>query len=351
MARFSFVVGIIIFGLVTAAYGQDSRTGKNVESDRDRATTPLEGTPERRLARPEAQPFDVPADGSEASEYVLSKQVHEVNLFVSVIDRKGRLVGELTAKDLKILDNHKTPERLSYFQARTDIPLRVILAIDVSSSIRDRLPFEQKAAISFLKHILRKEKDEAAIVAFGSNVQEKSNGMTSDIKALDSSIRSLEAYGETAMYDAIIRASQQLRENRKKGPVRPIIILITDGDDTASKQSLKAAEEAAIRSEASIFALDSNSIYEKDPKGRKVLDKLTSESGGFVLDARQDEDLATAFNKVEKILRFQYALGYPPPEMEADGSFRPIEIIPNRPDLHVYVRKGYYAPPRPMRAQ
>ena len=134
------------------------------------------------------------------------------------------------------------------------------------SSVRDRLRFEQRAASVFLKHIMRKDTDEAAIVAFGSSVQEKGTGMTNDANVLDSTIRSLQAGGETAMYDAIVLAGRKLRPAKRKAIVRPVIILITDGVDTASKASLRAAEEAATRSEASIFALDANSIYETDPK-------------------------------------------------------------------------------------
>jgi Ca-activated chloride channel homolog len=278
--------------------------------------------------------------------FTISKQVDEVNLILSVTDKKGRFVDNLTADDLKLLDNHKSPERWTYFQARTNLPLNVILAVDVSSSVRDRLHFEQQAASTFLRHILRKETDEAAIVAFGSTVQEKTAAMTSDVNALDTTIRTLQAGGETAMYDAIVLASHKLRTSRKKGVVRPVIILITDGDDTASKATMKAAEEGAARSGAAIFALDANSIYETNPKGRLVLEKLTHETGGFVLSARENSDLKSSFSTIEKILRSQYALGYPPPDLEANGTFRPIEVLSNKPGLKIHARNGYYAPAR-----
>jgi len=285
-----------------------------------------------------------PAVPAEDPDFTISKQVDEVNLILSVTDSKGRFVNNLTAGDLKLLDNHKSPAKWNYFQAQTNLPLSVILAIDISSSVRDRLHFEQQAASSFLKHVLRKETDEAAIIAFGSTVQHKTASMTSDAAALDATIRSLQAGGETAMYDAIIVASHKLRESRKNTVVRPVIILITDGADTASKETLRAAEEAATRSEAAIFALDANSIYEKNPKGRLVLEKLTRETGGFVLSARENADLKGAFSTIEKILRSQYALGYPPPDLEANGSFRPIEVTSRKSGLQVHARNGYYAP-------
>jgi Ca-activated chloride channel family protein len=278
------------------------------------------------------------------ADFTISKKVDEVNLFLSITDSKGRFVDNVTANDLKLLDNHKSPEKWNYFQARTNLPLRVILAVDVSSSVRERLHFEQQAASTFLKRILRKETDEAAIVAFGSTVQEKNVAFTSDVNTLDGTIHSLQAGGETAMYDAIVLACHKLQNAKRTGVVRSVIILITDGVDTASKAQLKDAEEAAGRAEAAIFALDANSIYETNPKGRLILERLTGETGGFVLPARQDSTLKGAFSTIEKILRCQYALGYPPPDLQSDGSFRPIEMSCSKLGLRIHARNGYYAP-------
>jgi Ca-activated chloride channel homolog len=331
----SFTI-IFVLTLVTTSFCQDSQRPGHPEYPSERTWPNSRKLPEMQPARPEPPPEEL--------DFIISKQVDEVNLILSITDPKGRFVSDLTADDLKVLDNHKSPAKWTYFQARTNLPLHVILAIDVSSSIRARLHFEQQAASTFLKRILRKETDKAAIIAFGSTVQEKTAGMTGDAKALEAAIHTLQANGETAMYDAIILSSHKLRESRRHTGVRPVIILITDGDDTASKATLNAAEEAALRSEATIFALDANSIYETKPKGRPVLDRLTHDTGGFVLPAREDADLKGAFNTIEKILRSQYALGYPPPDLEANGSFRSIEVTASKRDLRIHSRKGYYAP-------
>lgn len=329
---------ILILTLTTPGYSQDAQRPGRPESPSEKPETASGKVPEMQLVNP--------ALPAEDSEFTISKQVDEVTLILSITDSKGRFVGNLTADDLKLFDNHRSPAKWNYFQARTNLPLHVILAIDVSSSIRARLRFEQQAAGTFLKRILRPETDKAAIIAFGSTVQEKTAGMTGDVKTLDATIRTLQANGETAMYDAIILASHKFHESRRTTGVRPIIILITDGVDTASKATLSAAEEAAIRSEAAIFALDANSIYETNPKGRLVLEKLTRGTGGFVLSAREDADLKDAFKTIEKILRSQYAIGYPPPDLETNGSFRPIEVSSSKPGLQIHARKGYYAPTR-----
>ena len=332
---------VLSFALIVVAYSQEKQP-IHPETAQERAS----GSPKEREKESETRGIEPsrPSPPTESLEFTISKQVDEVNLILSITDSKGRFVSNLTADDLKLLDNHKSPEKWNYFQSRTNLPLHVILAIDVSSSIRSRLHFEQQAASTFLKHILRKESDKAATIAFGSTVQEKTAGMTSDTGALDATIRTLQAYGETAMYDAIILASHKLHESRQNTGVRPVIILITDGDDTASTATLSAAVEAALRSEATIFALDANSIYEKKPKGRPILEKLTYETGGYILSARQDEDLKGAFNMIEKILRNQYALGYPPPDLQTNGSYRVIEVTAPKRDLRIHARKGYYAP-------
>ena len=337
MRKTPFAVAVLCFALMASANSQDKATVRP-ESNPKTPTSPNTARIET-LGTPPLLPT-----GEDEADFTISKQVHEVNLFLSVTDEKGRFVSDLAADELKVLDNHKSPERLTYFQARTNLPLRVILAIDVSTSIRERLHFEQEAASAFLKHIMRTEMDEAAIVAFASTVQEKTQGMTNDVNALDATIRTLQAYGETAMYDAIVLSCRKLHGARRTGVVRPIIILITDGVDTASKETLQAAEESATRVEAAIFALDASSIYETDQKGRLVLEKLTHETGGIVLPARETGDLKGAFKTIEKILRNQYALGYPPPGLEADGSFRPIEVASSRRGLRVHARHGYYAP-------
>ena len=256
----------IVFCLILTVLGypQDQEV-LHPDVPAQRSFPPPKVTPDMEPSKPIP-----PADDS---EFTISKHVHEVNLILSVTDSKGRFVDNLTVDDFRLLDNHKSPERWTYFQARTNLPLHVILAVDISSSIRERLRFEQRAASHFLKNILRQETDAAAIVAFGSTVQEKTVGMVSDVNALDAAIHALQAGGETAMYDAITLSSHKLSEHRGKTVGRPVIILLTDGADTCSKSTLKTAEEAAIRSEAAIFALDANSIYETNPKGRLVLEK------------------------------------------------------------------------------
>jgi Ca-activated chloride channel family protein len=331
----SFAIAILL-SLTIIGYPQDKASMRTAPAREKLSNSP--GEDETTALAPQI------SDLVDDAQFTLSKQVDEVSLILSITDSRGRFVNNLTADDLKLLDNRKAPSKWNYFKAQTDLPLHVILAIDVSSSVFGRLPFEQKAASAFLKNVLRKDIDDAAVVAFGSTVLEKTPGMTNDVNALNSEIHTLRADGDTALYDAIVLSSHILREHKGGSLVRPIIILISDGVDTSSKSKLKAAEEAATRVGAPIYALDSTSIYETDRKGRLILEKLTRETGGFVLSAHQNSDLNDAFKMIKKILRCQYSVGYIPSELEADGGFRSIEVIPNKRSLHVHTRAGYYAP-------
>jgi Ca-activated chloride channel homolog len=269
-------------------------------------------------------------------------RVDEVSLLLTVTDSRRKFVPSLTEEDLQLLDNHQPPEHLTYFQTRTDLPLRVILLIDISSSIQARFPFEQQAATAFLKRVLRPAIDEAAIITFGDGVEEVQD-MTSDVGKLKTAIGVVKLGGDTAMYDGLVTACNELSRRSELENVRRVIILITDGEDTRSRHSKTAALQSTLQAEAVIFAIDANVVFDKHSNGRLVLEELTRASGGFIVPARERSDFKTAFRSVEVMLRNQYALGYKPSDFNRDGSFRTIEVHARRHGLKVHYREGYWA--------
>jgi Ca-activated chloride channel family protein len=282
----------------------------------------------------------------------IAAPVNEVNLLLTVTDARGKFVGDMTKEDLQFLDNHLPPEQLNYFLTRTDLPLRVTLLLDISSSIRQRFPFEQQAANAFLKRILRPAVDQAAIITFGDGVGEV-QPMTNSLETLQGAVNRVKPGGETAMYDGLIAACASLEhgslkhesfkhENDREN-VRRVIILITDGADTASHAPLKAALRATLQAEAVVLAIDANILSEKHSRGTAILEDLTRSSGGFIVPAREQSDFKTAFRAVEAILRNQYAVGYKPSGLKWDGGFRAIEVASRRRGLKVHCREGYFA--------
>ncbi len=274
----------------------------------------------------------------------IRKRVDEVNLVFTVTDEGGRFVSNLAVSDLRLLDNRLPPQSISYFQQQTDLPLRVGLVIDLSDSIRPHFKFEKKAATTFLRKILRPQVDRAFIVGFDSAVW-LAQDLTGNIEPLASAVERLKTGGETALYDAVVFACNMLRNESDRTGSRRAIILISDGVNTRGRAIMYDAAQAALRAGVIIFALSTNDLagglY---PQGQAVLDLLTEPTGGRVLPARHTDQISSAFKAVEKQLRSQYAMGYRPAELRPDGSYRPIQLLPRRPDLRVQVRRGYYAP-------
>jgi Ca-activated chloride channel family protein len=273
----------------------------------------------------------------------IEKRVDEVNLAFTVTDKKGRFVSDLQSHDFQLLDNHLEPQRLTYFQQRSDLPLHVAVVVDASSSVSYRFRFEQDAAVSFLKKILRPGKDKAFVVAFNDRVNTVQD-VTDRTDRLSKVLRKVKAEGNTALHDAVIYASEKLHRMGENQLTRRAIVLISDGVDTVNSSTLQQAEKAASHAEVMIFALSTNySANDPNGNGDDVLKELASTTGGTLLQAHEESQLAAAFRNVEKALRNQYVVAYSPPAFQADGSYRTVEVIPRKHGLRTSCRKGYYA--------
>ncbi|HKS72819.1 MAG TPA: VWA domain-containing protein [Terriglobales bacterium] len=292
-----------------------------------------------------ARQFD-PAS-PEPTEYTgitITKRVDAVNVVFTVTDGRGRFISNLPQSSFEVLDNHKAPQTVEYFEQQTNLPLRVALLVDLSDSIRGRFKFEQDAASSFLKRVLRPDKDEAFVLGFDQHVHLIQEA-TGDQKKLSNSIHKMTPGGATALYDAIIRSSNKLRNMTSGTVTRKAIILISDGMDTASKASLNEAIQATERAEAIVYVISTNDLQEaKHPKGDEIMDLIARPTGGHILKGAENADLKYAFGKIEEALRSQYAMGYHPADFKQDGSFRSIEITADKPTFKVQCRHGYFAP-------
>jgi Ca-activated chloride channel family protein len=269
-------------------------------------------------------------------------RVDEVNVVFTVSDASGRFISRISLDDLSVLDNRLAPERISYFQQQSDLPLRVGLLVDLSDSITGRFAYEKKAAITFLQKVLRPEVDQAFLVGFASQVT-LYHDFTSDISSLSNAVREMHAGGNTQLYDAIRFASAKLGSASGPALMRRAIILITDGEDTRSKAIMYDAIQSALHSETVIFALSSNDLTNHQyPRGEAVLELITRPTGGRVLPAHDKWEISHAFDKVKDALRMQYAMGYKPADFKPDGSFRTIQIVPRQNKLRVQCRRGYF---------
>jgi len=276
------------------------------------------------------------------SLFTLSAPVDEVRLNFTVTNKGGNFIKGLSADDFRLFDNEIPPERVLRFQSHVDSPMNVVMLFDISSSIRYRFEFEQKAANHFLKHVLRPGIDRAAIISFGSEVHEV-QPMTGDINLLTSAVSHLKPGGDTALHDAVIRAAKVL--SSQPHDTRKIIIILSDGADTISHAGSKECMVAAISSEATIIVVDASVPSESNSPGQRFLRKVAEDSGGFVLPARLDSELKSAFSTINTVIRNQYSLTYRPSLFQRDGNLRAVELTARKKGMIVHSRIGYYAKP------
>ncbi len=283
------------------------------------------------------------ADDPQDAILTIRKRVDEVNVLFIATDKHGKFVRNLTQSDFSFLDDHKPVQSIVNFRRETDLPLKMGLLIDVSGSVHTRFDFEQDAATSFLQHVLRRGFDKAFVMGFnGSRVL--SQDFTDNISDLSRGVRSLHEGGGTALYDAIYNACRdKLLKEQSDRPQRKALIILSDGDDNQSDASLSQAVEMAQRAEVIIYAIstdDSGLIL----RGDKNLERLATATGGRAFFPFKMKDIKNSFAAIEDELRSQYVVSYHPPDFDADGRYRSIEISALKKDLQVRARQGYYAP-------
>lgn len=270
--------------------------------------------------------------------------VQEVNVIFTATDKKGRFKRDLKSDDLAVFDDGKPPAAVRSFRSETDLPLRVGLVFDVSGSITDRFTFEQDAAIRFFSHILRRQTDEAFVLAFDS-VPALTQDFTGDPELLSAGVKKLSPGGGSAVYDALqVAATKKLQKVRTDRAVRRIIILISDGEDNQSRTTVPEVIDAARRAEVTIFAISTNASNIV-MQGDKLLKRLAEETGGRAFFPNKIEDVVKAFDTIQDELRSQYALSYKPADFQADGRYRSISIqARTNKNVIIRSRKGYFAP-------
>ncbi len=286
----------------------------------------------------------LPATAIPSSNAILTifKRVDEVNLVLSATDHRGHFVRNLNPSDLAIFDNGEPPAKITYFESQTGLPLRVAVLIDTSDSVGYRFAFELKSAQAFLKKVLRPKDDAALIVGFNQKPN-LAQPLTSDLSRLSHALNSLKPKGETALYDAIALASDQLRMAPEPDPVRRVIVIVTDGVDNSSHITLNQAVERALRAESVIYVMNIQElpVTHEDRVGNQVIQQLAAATGGRVLKGHENGDMARSFRKIEDELRSQYAVGYRPRQMIANFFFRPIRIHGPK-GIRIRCREGYY---------
>jgi VWFA-related protein len=250
----------------------------------------------------------------------------------------------LRQSDFALLDDGRAPAKVNSFHQQINLPLRVGLVIDASTSIRSRFQFEQQSAIEFLLQILKAKSDRAFVMGFDvtPNVTQD---WTNNIDGLETGVNRLRPGGGTALFDAVYTACRDklLDVSRGQEPVRKAMVLISDGDDDQSRVYLDEAIKECQRAETIIYAISTNWTPSRG-KGDQVMTQLAGETGGEAFFPPSVEQMSNSFHDIQEELRSQYALTYTPAEFKENGAFRPIYLYSNDRHYQVRTRKGYFAP-------
>lgn len=296
--------------------------------------------------QPAARP--TPPPPQESSEGTVNVRI--VRLPISVLDKKDQPVSGLSASDFEVFED-KQPQRIeSFTDEKTGVPVHIAVLMDISGSTAGKLEFEKEAAKDFLYTVVRARKDKGAFATFDENINLVQD-FTDKMDLLDKAVDSVKKPGtNTALWDAVWLMCD---EKMRNAPGRRVAVVITDGDDTASRARLKDAIEIAQATETVIFAISTKAGMSgvvpgvemgmaKDA-GDRELDRLCAETGGKAFFIGDKLGLERAFGRVAKELRSQYVVTYKPTR-PFDGSYRRIEVkLASGGDFKVRTRRGYTA--------
>ena len=273
----------------------------------------------------------------------ITVEVFRANFLMTVTDKKGRFVTDLTQPDFEVMESKKKQTILE-FVAENNLPLRLAIVVDTSNSIRDRFKFQQEAASEFVKSVIRPQTDRAIVVGFDNSAQLLAD-LTDDVGKLEKAIRDMRPGGGTALYDAIYFACRdKLMQDQPMYKFRRALVLLSDGDDNASRYTRDQALEMAQKADVVLYSISTN-ITRIPTDGDKVLKYLSAETGGTTFFPFRATDLTQSFENIANELRSQYAILYRPEPLKLDGLYHPVDIrIKGRKDLIVRTRKGYFTP-------
>ncbi|MEO6815759.1 MAG: VWA domain-containing protein [Edaphobacter sp.] len=319
--------GLLIFSVVAGAQRTDSQTH-------------------------ELQPEIAATQSQSTGPYNLRVSVDEVILNFHAADARGLPVNDLKLDEVKLLDKGKPPRKILAFKLMQDYPIRAAILVDTSWSMHEQHAAIRAIAGKYAESVLRQQTDQAIVVDFGDR-SEILQPWSSDPAALSTAIAGSTASdvsllgNTTALYDVLYATCHYQFGKINHAASANFIMLFSDGDDDASRVSLKQAVDMCQSADTVIYTFLPEAGSGFDTAGSGTLAKLARETGGRVFNYNQsadgvDDDLRT----IEANLRNRYRIIYRPPELKHDGSFHRIELVtPDRVDSLV-VRSGYYAPAR-----
>src|SRR5580692_64784 len=329
------------------------------------------------------------------SQSKISTEVKLVTVYAAVRDKHGKIIPNLNQSDFALQEDAR-PQTIKYFARESDLPLTLGLLVDTSLNQRRVLDQEKSASYSFFDHILREDKDKAFLIHFDREV-ELLQDLTASREKLRAGLEQLDTPsfsnasaggggggsggggsgrghshggGGTLLYDSIYLASNELM---KKQHGRKAFIILTDGVDHGSKESLNTAIASAQRADTAVYSIlfaDEDAYgaggrggygghggyggggrggghypQQDRPDGKKVLERISKETGGQLFEVKKKLPIEQIYAQIEEELRNQYSLAYTPDRPGDDSTYHLIHVTVSQRDLIVQAREGYYSGP------
>lgn len=264
-----------------------------------------------------------------------------VVLHASVVDKSGKLVTNLQQSAFHVFENG-VEQQLKMFR-REDVPVSLGILIDDSGSMRDKRAKVSAAALAMVK--ASNPHDEVFVVNFNDDAF-LDVPFTADIHKLEDGLSKIDSRGGTAMRDAVSMSLDYVKQGKRD---KKVLLVITDGNDTASNESLEKLVQKVKGTEGVlIFAIGLlNEESKRDAKAaQRALKALSDASGGLVYYPKDLQEVEKITLQVAHEIRNQYILTYSPAVQQLDGSYRQIKVSVKGPGTPVVrTRSGYYATP------
>lgn len=283
-----------------------------------------------------------PQNHGNPNDFRLSVETDLVVLHATVSNQGGRPVTDLQREHFRVYED-KVEQKLKIFK-QEDIPVSVGLLVDNSGSMRDKRRGVNAAALKFVRSSNRQ--DEVFIVNFNDESYLDTD-FTDSVKLLEEGLERIDSRGGTAFYDALHLALAHLTE--KASWDKKVLLLITDGEDNASRITLEQLVRAIQRSNVMVYTVGllGGETSRSMRRAKRALENISKASGGTTYFPKSLEDVQVVANDIADDIRNQYVLAYTPTNAVLDGKFRKVEIKLQAPRkygrLNVRSRDGYYA--------
>jgi Ca-activated chloride channel family protein len=281
--------------------------------------------------------------GSSQDRYQFRVTVDLISLNVTVVDTRNRFITDLVENNFSVYEDGVKQDIAVFSQE--DLPIRMVLLLDTSASMEEKMAFAQEAAVNFVG-TMKVEEDLTQVVEFGSRARVL-QPFTADRPRLDRAIRMTQAGGTTSLYNALYIALKDL-DRRRQDIRRQAIVVLSDGEDTSSLVTFDQVMELAKDTDVTIYTI---SLRQKSRRKSKyfseaehVLKKLAEETGGQWFFPDQIQELESVYERIAKELKSQYNIGYTSKNTKRDGSWRRVVVQTDRQNLVVRTKLGYYAP-------